>query len=80
MGPGRWKLNTYILNDRAYRENITKSLVETAKTEYKSLPDQLLWEICKTKIKEYSISYCTRKIAVKKNILNEIEQKIELKE
>ena len=50
-GSGRWKLNTNILNDRAYRENI-KSLVGTVKTEYKSLPDQLLWEICKIKIKK----------------------------
>ena len=34
----------------------------------------------KIKIKEYSITYCTKKNKLKKNILHEIEKKIELKE
>lgn len=40
----------------------------------------MLWEICKIKIKEYSISYCTKKQSVKRNIIKEIENKIAEKE
>ena len=78
-GPGRWKLNTSILNDKVYKENI-KSIIETVKKEYTFLPDQLLWEITKIKIKEQTIEYCTKKNKLKKNILNDLEQKIDKKE
>ena len=78
-GPGRWKLNTSVLNDKIYKENI-KSIIENNKKEFESLSDQMIWEIMKIKIKEYSITYCTKKNKLKKNILHEIEKKIELKE
>ena len=36
--------------------------------------------MCKIKVKEYTIGYCTRKQSVKKNIIKEVEKHIEEKE
>ena len=78
-GPGRWKMNTSILQDKSYIENI-KILIENVKKEYKDVASQLLWEISKIKIKEYTIAYCSKKQAVKKNVMKEVEKQLELKE
>ena len=78
-GPGRWKMNTSILQDKSYIENI-KILIENVKKEYKDVASQLLWEISKIKIKEYTIAYCSNKQAIKKNVMKEVEKQLELKE
>ena len=56
-GPGSWKLNTSVLNDTKYMTGI-KELIQKVNQNNVSLSKQLVWEI---KIKEYSISYCTKK-------------------
>ena len=38
------------------------------------------WEVCKIKIKEISISKCTKKQAIKKNMMKDIKMKLEQKE
>ena len=78
-GPGRWKLNTSVLKDKTYCKGI-KNLFKNLKQEYNSLSKQLIWELCKIKIKEYTISYCTYKQKIKKSLLGEIEVKINQKE
>lgn len=78
-GPGRWKLNTRVLNDKLYHERI-KALLTKTKTDYQSYSKQMIWEICKIKIKEYTISYCKYKQKLKKDLMKEIEKKIDLKE
>ena len=78
-GPGRWKMNTSILNDNAYKNKIRHLLSETQE-EYKTISKQLLWEICKIKIKEFSITYCKQKQQVKRNLMKELEEKIKKKE
>ena len=52
-------MNTSILQDKFYIENI-KILIENVKKEYKDVANQLLWEISKIKIKEYTIAYCSK--------------------
>ena len=73
-GPGRWKLNTSILNDLTYKTKI-KSLIKQTREEYKDLSKQLFWEIVKIKVKEYSILYCKQKQKIKVNLRKEIEKK-----
>ena len=72
-GPGSWKLNTSILKDKLYCNKI-KILLKKIKNDYAFLSKQLYWEMCKVKIKEFTISYCKSKQRVKKDILNEMEK------
>ena len=78
-GPYRWKPNTSILNATLYRNNI-RELIKKVKSDNDFLSKQLLWEMCKIKIKEHTIGYCTRKQSVKKNVIKEVEKHIEEKE
>ena len=78
-GPGRWKMNTSILNDKAYIGKI-KSLLQKTQNEYKNLPKQLIWEMCKIRIKAYTIDYCKQKRKVEKNLIENLEKKIQIKE
>ena len=63
-GPGRWKLNTSILQDKVYKNN-SKTQIQEVKKEYSFLCMQMLWEVCKIKIREYTIQYCKQKQAIK---------------
>ena len=78
-GPGRWTLNISILNDTAYINKI-KSLLLKTQCDYKYISKQLIWEICKIKIKEFTISYCKYKQRIKNNLLKELENKVQAKE
>ena len=78
-GPGRWKLNISILNDTAYINKI-KSLLLKTQNDYKNISKQLIWEICKIKIKEFTISYCKYKQRIKNNLMKELENKVQAKE
>ena len=78
-GPGRWKLNTSILSDKAYKTKI-RTLLQHTKEAHKNLSRQLLWEIIKIKIKKFSISYCKQKQKIKINLMKELETKIQEKE
>ena len=78
-GPGRWKLNTSILNDTAYKTELPK-VIQHVKQNFNFLSKQMIWEVCKIKVKEFTIAYCTKKQAIKKNLIKDIEQKLEHKE
>ena len=78
-GPGRWKLNVSILEDKIYQQQI-KELVKNVREESKDLSNQQIWEMCKVKIREHTITYCKRKQQIKKNIVGELEQQIRTKE
>ena len=78
-GPGRWKLNTSILGDKTYKTKI-RTLLQHTKEERKNLSKQLLWEIIKIKVKEFSISYCKQKQKIKTYLMKELETKIQAKE
>ena len=58
-GPGRRKVNTNILEDNTYKHNIQEII--SAVTKYHSfLCKQMQWEICNTKVREFSIQYCIK--------------------
>ena len=78
-GPGRWKLNTSILNDFSYKQKVSE-LIQSVKQNFNYLSKQMIWEVCKVKIKELTIAYCTKKQSVKKCVIKDIESKLEQKE
>ena len=78
-GPGRWKLNTSILKDKVYNDKI-KSLLLKTQNDYKTISKQLIWEICKIKIKEFTITYCKQKQSIRKNLMKDLELKVQAKE
>ena len=68
-GKGFWKLNTSLLAEARYFEEIRATILETVK-EYEndvSVNPALLWEMVKLKVREKSISYAaSKKICNKK--------------
>lgn len=55
-GKGIWKLNCSLLEDETYRTNVT-DVIRKLKLEYRHLDLQQKWELCKIKIKEFSMKY-----------------------
>ena len=78
-GPGRWKQNTSILGDITYKNKIN-NLLEQTRNQYQGLNKQMLWEVIKIKVKEFSISYRKQKQRIKKHVMKELENKIQAKE
>ena len=89
-GPGYWKLNNSILTDAKYLME-TKRVIEKTIEEYKSLKScQLIWELVKINVKDYTICYCknkaqdrtraTRSIQKDLDIVNENILNLEVKE
>ena len=64
-GPGRWKLNTSILNDTAYKTELPKA-IQHVKQNFNFLSKQMIWEVCKIKVKEFTIAYCTKNKQLKR--------------
>ena len=58
-GPGYWKLNNSILNDKDYREGIHQLFSETMNQYENIVSKQIIWEYLKVKIKELTVKYCT---------------------
>ena len=64
-GPGFWKLNTSILSETEYINQI-KTTIESVKDEYqndKSVNVSLLWEMIKLKVREQTQRYAKTKKA-----------------
>ena len=58
-GPGFWKLNTSLLTEIDYVNQI-KSVIQETQNEYKddeSVNPSLLWEMIKLKVREKSLLY-----------------------
>ena len=68
-GKGFWKLNTSLLAEARYFEEIRAAIQETVK-DYEndvSVNPALIWEMVKLKVREKSISYAaSKKSATKK--------------
>jgi len=84
-GPGLWRLNTAYLSDQDYMDGVKNSILDV-NLEYKNttISKQLLWELIKKRIKEFSIGFCKQKaIQMKGNLiylekrLLELDQKID---
>ena len=74
-------MNTTILEDKPFQKHITHNIKETRKN-YDNMFNQILWEICRIKIKEESIAYCKQKQIIKnaraglEKQISETEEKI----
>ncbi len=77
-GKGYWKLNVSILKEREYVEAI-KNLIEKTLIEYNECADidkNLIWELIKIRVKEFSIKYCINRIRHRDDRAKIIETKI----
>ena len=75
-GKGYWKLNNSVLSDEEYVNGITQLFHDIYTTYNENVSKTLLWEYMKKQLKEYSISYCTVKARVSKNLINELENRL----
>ena len=75
-GPGYWKLNSSALNDDELKIGI-KDIFKNTIEEYENINDKgLIWDLCKIRFKEFSISYCTEKARRKICSIEPIEKEI----
>ena len=65
-GPGTWKMNIAILDDKPFHKHKKKQAIKETRNTYTKMPNQILCEICKIKIKEVSLVYCKQKQIIKK--------------
>ena len=75
-GLGYWKLNTDILDEDAYKDGIIHIYEETM-LEYREVSKQLIWELCKIRIKEFSIKYCVERKRRKVDKIQTLEKQID---
>ena len=66
-GPGIWKMNTTILKDEIYQENICKIIKEVEHSSGVSKISR--WEYCKNRISKYSQEYTREKVKKKPRCL-----------
>ena len=59
-GKGYWKLNNALLSDQYYI-NCIKNIIQKVKLELSKENPQIKWEVCKIKIKEFSLKYSKQK-------------------
>ena len=75
-GPGYWKLNTSVLEEREYQDGI-KYTIQKTKNEYNHiLTSGHLWDLCKIRIKEYTIRYCINKAKMKRDMYAKLDNHI----
>ena len=60
-GAGYRKMNNSILNDEEFKNGINKVYCDALDQYEGHVPNMLLWDYIKVKIKEYTVSYCTIK-------------------
>ena len=72
-GRGYWKFNSELLKDEVYRINI-EYVINKVKTEYKELENQGKWEMCKARIKEFTIKYAVEVQRKRKENIVQLEK------
>ena len=55
-GKGYWKINNALLLDETFKNSI-RNLIQKVKLEYVHENPQVIWEICKIKIREFATKY-----------------------
>ena len=76
-GPGYWKLNNSILHDISYVSTISE-IIENANKDFESLKShQLVWEMLKVRIKEFSIKFCQVRAKNDKMVTKENQEKLD---
>ena len=76
-GPGYWKLNVSVLDEKEYQEEI-KSIFKETINKFSSLNinKNVIWDIFKIKIKEYTTKYCSYLKTNKNCCIKEIQDNI----
>ena len=72
-GPGYWKMNTSILNNKD-SQNRTIELIQKISKMQLSPIDK--WELLKIKVREFSQKYCRKKSKITKDIKLSLEKKL----
>ena len=73
-GPGYWKINNSIIGDPVYKDGVKNSIHQT-KEEFQNIVDsQTLWDICKIRIREFSISFCKSRSKNRRDRSNELQE------
>ena len=81
-GKGFWKLNTSLLSEKRYVQEI-KTAIESTVNQYKddtSVNLALLWEMIKLKVREKTISYAAYKNGTRRKREEMLEREISLLE
>ena len=73
-GPGFWKLNTSLLGNQEYTDQI-KEIIKTEKAKVFETPTKKL-EFIEFKVKEYTVKFASQKRRSKENKLKALERKI----
>ena len=76
-GKGYWKMNNSVINEENYREGISELFDDTLEEYGEHVPKSVLWEYLKIKIKELTISYCIARLKIKKQLIKDLEDKID---
>jgi len=74
-GSGYWKLNTSVLCEEKYQNDI-RDIIATTSMEYADMDKILVWELIKVRIREYSIQYCTLRNRSNNQLLKGLEYTI----
>jgi len=74
-GPGFWKLNTSLLNDREYCDLIKNNIRDTVNNNY-GIEPMLLWETIKCMIRGASVKYSSQKKKKQKEHIIKLEEEI----
>ena len=75
-GPSYWKFNDSLIYDANFVEQMN-NLIASVETNHITLEPQDKWDLCKIKIKEFSISYCKQKNFQKRNRLSNINRQLD---
>ena len=75
-GPGYWKMNNSVLNDEEYIDGIHLLFSNTIDEYLGHVSKQLLWEYLKIKVKDFTISYCSKKSIIYKCEVKVLEEKL----
>ena len=76
-GVGYWKMNTEIIGEKEYDNEIKKIFTEAMNEYSESISKSKLWEFIKVKIKQFSIAYCINRARVKKDYVKDLEIKLD---
>ena len=74
-GPGFWRLNTSLLSDENYVEQVIEIIREEKGKSYST--NSLKWETIKMHVRGFSIQYSSRKKKSRENILAALDKKLD---
>ena len=74
-GPGYWKLNNSLLKDNEFKHNIKNIILSATRTLERENNPRYTWELCKIRIKEFSMRYAKQKRKKEKHHITQLENR-----